>query len=216
MEILKSLSDAEIDFLSKRIKHEKFFKGGDIYKVTDEMENVYLLDKGTIKVGMRTSNDKILIKEIVYDGSFFGENVFNGNQLRGEFAEAFKNSSVYSIPVPVFKTLLERNSAFCTNVTNTLLGKLANLEQRIQNFVFKKAKQRIMDFIKNSALRNGIKIGIEELLINHGMSHKEIAYLTDTSRQTVARVLGELKNDSIIHFTARKPNKILIRDLRRL
>ncbi len=59
----------------------------------------------------------------------------------------------------------------------------------------------------------GIKIGLEEILINHGMSHKEIAYLTDTSRQTVARVLGELKRENLIHFSVRKPNKILIRDI---
>lgn len=216
MDSLLTLTDVEIDFLSKRITIEKFFKGGDIYSSTDGIENVYILEKGSIKVGINAHADKLLIKEMVYDGELFGENVFHAKSQRGEFAEAFKTSTVYIIPIHVFKTLLERNSAFCTSVTNSLLAKLANLEQRIQNFVFKKAKQRIMDFIKKAAIRNGIKIGIEELLINHGMSHKEIAYLTDTSRQTVARVLGELKNDAIIHFTARKPNKILIRDMQRL
>ena len=60
---------------------------------------------------------------------------------------------------------------------------------------------------------HGITIGLNEILINHGMSHKEIAFLTDTSRQTVARILNELKETNIIHFSDRKPNKILIREL---
>ena len=81
----------------------------------------------------------------------------------------------------------------------------------MQNFVFMKAKTRIVDFIRKTGNRKGIKIGVDEILINHGMSHKDIAYLTDTSRQTVARVLGELKKENLIHFSARKPSKILIR-----
>jgi len=94
--------------------------------------------------------------------------------------------------------------------------RLDNLELRIKNFVFMKAKQRIAGFIHQTAQLQGIKIGMEEILINHGMSHKEIAFVTDTSRQTVARVLGDLKRENIIHFSERKPNKILIRDLSKL
>ena len=45
------------------------------------------------------------------------------------------------------------------------------------------------------------------------MSHKEIAYLTDTSRQTVARILNELKKENFIHYGSRKSSKILIRDM---
>ena len=44
------------------------------------------------------------------------------------------------------------------------------------------------------------------------MSHKEIAHLTDTSRQTVARVLGELKREKLIHFSDRRPNKTLLKN----
>ena len=63
------------------------------------------------------------------------------------------------------------------------------------------------------ASTKGIKIGFDEILIHHGLSHKEIANITDTSRQTVARVLSELKKLDVIHFSARKPHKILIRDI---
>ena len=216
LEILKELSDTEIDFLSKRVSHEKFFKGGQVYDLDDMVDQVYILEKGSIKVGKHTNDDKTLIKEMIYDGMIFGENIFNGSRIRGEFAEAHMTCSVFVIPEHIFKTLLERNAAFCSTITGNLLEKLGKLEQRIQNFIFKKAKRRIMDFLKKAAESSGIKIGFEELLVNHGMSHKEIAYLTDTSRQTVARVLGELKNDDIIHFTARKPNKILIRSIQRL
>ncbi|MBK8349425.1 MAG: helix-turn-helix domain-containing protein [Saprospiraceae bacterium] len=39
------------------------------------------------------------------------------------------------------------------------------------------------------------------------MSHKEIAYPTDTSRQTVARIMNELKKKNCIHYGSNKAVK---------
>ena len=109
--------------------------------------------------------------------------------------------------------MLERNPNLCQNLTQILIKKMSSLETRMSNFVFKKAQSRIVDFLKELAVTNGLKIGMDEILVNHGLSHKEIANITDTSRQTVARVLGDLKRQNIIHFSPRKPHKILIRNM---
>ena len=157
-----------------------------------------------------------MIKDIVYENSLFGENVFVDDKTRKEFAKTMTDTSVIRIPIEVFRTMVEENGAFANDVMGVVLHRLQLLEERMQSFVFKKAKKRIVDFILKTGQLRGIKIGMEEILINHGMSHKEIAYLTDTSRQTVARVLGELKREDLIHFSARKPNKILIRNMMNL
>ena len=171
------------------------------------------MEKGSVKLGINAACGKILIKDIVHDHSVFGENIFTSKNVRQEFAQTMTESSVFKIPVAYFKKIVSENAAFAGVVTGVIIERLRLLEERMQNFVFKKAKSRIVDFIKKTVERKGIRIGLDECLINHGMSHKEIAYLTDTSRQTVARVLGELKKANLIHFTARKPSKILIRDM---
>jgi len=186
IEILKTLTESQINDLAKRCTMEKVHKNSKIYEAGQSIDYVYLINKGSIKLGMLAECDKILIKDIVYDQELFGENIFARNVVRKDFSEAMTDTTIFKIPA-------------------------RNLEQRMQNFVFMKAKARIVDFIRKTADRRGIKIGVDETLINHGMSHKEIAYLTDTSRQTVARVLGELKKENLIHFSARKPSKILLR-----
>ena len=45
------------------------------------------------------------------------------------------------------------------------------------------------------------------------LTHKDIAALTGTSRQTVTTILNELKDQNLINFDRKK---ILIRDLDRL
>jgi len=212
-DILKSLSERELEEMTKLAQLKRVVKNTNIYEPGDDSHFVYLVQKGSIKLGINASCGKILIKDIVYENSIFGENIFVGDGQRKEFAKTMTDTSVIKIPTEVFRTMVEDNGAFANDIMGVVLQRLQLLEERMQSFVFKKAKKRIMDFIKKTGELRGIKIGLQEILINHGMSHKEIAYLTDTSRQTVARVLGELKREDLIHFSARKPNKILIRNM---
>jgi len=213
LKVFNSFSDSQIEQLSNQVLYEKCSKGNFLFKVGDAMSFVYIIHKGAVKVGMNTSNDKVLIKEIAYKDEFVGENILPGHSQRRLFAHAVNDTEVFKIPTSYFKSMLEKNPSLCQDLTQILIKKMSSLETRMSNFVFKKAQSRIEDFLKNLAINKGMKIGLDEILINHGLSHKEIANITDTSRQTVARVLGDLKRQNIIHFSARKPHKILIRNM---
>ncbi len=214
-EILSSLNTQAFNELAENCTFFKIPKGLPTYKVGDKVQAVYFLQKGSIKIGCSTIEDKQLIKNIVYPGELFGENVFSLDK-RTDFAVALEDCQLFSIPLSYYNQMLVSNPALREAILNQMLKNLKTLQQRRQNFVFTKAKNRIMGFIKDLADKRGIKIGIEEILVNHKLSHKEIANITDTSRQTVARVLSELKDENIIHFSPRKPTKILIRDIMKL
>ncbi len=214
-EILESLDTQTLNDLAEKCTFFKVQKGLPTYNVGDKVQAVYCLQKGSIKIGCATIEDKQLIKNIVYPGEMFGENVFNLDQ-RTDFAVALEDCQLFSIPLNHYNHMLATNPALREAILNQMLKNLKALQQRRQNFVFTKAKNRIMGFIKELADKRGIKIGIEEILVNHKLSHREIANITDTSRQTVARVLSELKEENIIHFSPRKPTKILIRDIMKL
>lgn len=211
LEMLKTLTDDQVDQLAKNSRIDKILKGHNLYEAGQPADYVYFILDGGVKLGMLSSSDKILIKSLVYSGDICGENIFANQGVRQGFAEAMSHTRYIKVAITSFKAIVQNNPRFATVITNVIINRLRNIEQRMQNFVFLKAKARIVDFIRKTGEQKGIKIGIDEILVNHGMSHKEIAYLTDTSRQTVARVLGELKKDEFIHFSARKPSKILLR-----
>jgi len=216
MRILKTLTPAQLETLAAEAVFGKVAKNSVIYNIGSPMDYVYLVEKGSVKLGMVASCGKTLTKELVYDNEVFGENIFTSELVTKEYAEAMTEVKFYKIPVGVFQSLIVENNVFATSIMNIIVTKLQNLEERLQNFVFRKAKERIVDFIFRTGTRKGVKIGINECLIDHGMSHREIAYLTDTSRQTVARILNELKKENFIHYGSRKSSKILIRDLNTL
>ena len=78
--------------------------------------------------------------------------------------------------------------------------------------MFKDARERIIDFLKDSAKKQGKRVGFETL-IRHCYTQQDIANITGTSRQTVTSVMNDLKKSNLIYFNRRS---ILIRDMAKL
>lgn len=212
-EIFHVLTEDQWTLLVQHTVLVNYGKNKKIYDIDEAADHVYFVEKGSVKTGSLSGDMKVIVKEIAYAGDFFGENIFSQGTVRKDFAETSSESKVFSIKADVFKELVMQNGAFTRSLMAITLGKLEAMEERLQNFVFLKAKERIIHFLFKAASKNGIKIGLEERLINQGISHRDIAFLTDTSRQTVARVLNELKRDNLIHYGGGKSCKILIRDM---
>ncbi|MFT5763438.1 MAG: CRP/FNR family cyclic AMP-dependent transcriptional regulator, partial [Saprospiraceae bacterium] len=83
---------------------------------------------------------------------------------------------------------------------------------RLESLIFKDARTRIIEFLKDSAEKRGRRVGYE-MLLKHSLTQQDIANLTGTSRQTVTSVLNELRKSDLIYFNRRS---ILIRDMAKL
>lgn len=75
--------------------------------------------------------------------------------------------------------------------------------------MFKDARTRLVDFIKELANDLGKPVG-HEILIKHRLTHQEIANITAISRQKVTTLLNEMKHEDLIHLERKS---MLIRDL---
>ena len=84
-----------------------------------------------------------------------------------------------------------------------------NVERKMESLIFKDARTRIVDLIKEMAEKYGQKIG-DETLLKHKLTHQDMANLTATSRQTVTITLNELKDQDQIYM---ERGKLLIRNL---
>lgn len=211
--VFNGLTELESSAIAKSSTLENVAKHKKVYKIEDDIKYIYIVVKGSIKLGVKTSEEKHFVKYIVYKNEVFGENIFTNITKRSEDAEALIDSTILKVEVSAVKNIISSNSNLMAALANIIIKRINEMEERMQSFVFLSAKERIVAFLKKTANIQGIMIGLNETLINHGLSHKEIAFITDTSRQTVAKILNELKDLNLIHFIDRKPGKILIRDL---
>ena len=190
-----------------------FNKNEFIYFQEDPANLVYLISSGRVKIGSYTENGEEIVKAILSSGELFGEMALTGEEKRAEFAQAMdNNTTVCSMSIDMLKSLMAENKELSFKIYKLIGMRIRRLEKKIESLVFKDARTRIIEFLRDTALGHGKKVGFETLIPTK-FTHKDIASLTGTSRQTVTTILNELREDNIINFDRRK---ILIRDLEKL
>ena len=211
--LFKGLTEEEIIQLAGIAKMESYFRSDRIFDIHQKSDKIYFLVEGSVKIANQSDYGREVIQRIIQPGSMFGELSLFGNAYRKDFAIVLsKEAVVFSIPLVPFKNILRRNTHFSMMLLNLVGERLKQTENRLEALVFKDARERIIDFLKESANNQGKKVGFE-LLIKHSLTQQDIANFTGTSRQTVTAVFNELRKSNLIYFTRKS---ILIRDLAKL
>lgn len=190
-----------------------FKKDEFIFFPNDEASNIYMVANGRVKIGSYNSEGKEIVKSVLAKGEIFGEMILTGEKKRNDFAQAMDNNTrVCPMTVEDLQALMKDNESLSFKIYKIIGLRFKKLERRIESLVFKDARTRIVEFFKDMAEERGQKVGFETMIKNH-LTHKDIASLTGTSRQTVTTVMNELREENIINFDRRR---ILIRDMDRL
>ncbi len=207
------LNDVDLECLAAEATVHQFPKQTYIYHQGQRSDMLFLLMKGSIKIGTYADEDKEIIKQILHPLAIFGELGLTGEEKRSDFALTMnEGASVCSLSVAYLQQLMNQNRTLALRFLQFIGEKLRKTEHKLEAFVFKDARQRIIDFLRESAQQRGKKIGYE-MLIKHSLTQQDIANITGTSRQTVTSVLNELRKSNLIYFNRRS---ILIRDLAKL
>ncbi len=210
--LFKDMNEGELRQLEMITTHQLVKKNALIFRSGDASDAIYVLVKGIVKIGNQADDEREVIKHILHPMAVFGELALAGEQKRQDFAQALEETHIYRIAVSDFHRMMEQNNRLMLNVIAMIGSRLRRVEDRLEALMFKDARERIIDFLKDSASKQGKRVGYE-LLIKHCYTQQDIANLTGTSRQTVTSVMNDLKKSNLIYFNRRS---ILIRDLAKL
>lgn len=211
--LFEDLTHEDLIDLASISEVKKYTKHQIIYRVEDTPEEIVILINGIVKIISKSDEGREVIKTIIHPKSIFGIESISGQLERTNTAKSIdKDLICLTINSVDFKTYLKENW-FLTEKFIAMLGRrLRYTEERFESLVFKDARERIIDFLKDNAKENGRQVGLE-MLIKHSLTQQDIANYTGTSRQTVTYVLNDLKRQNQIYF---KRKSILIRDMENL
>ncbi len=211
--IFKTLSDTERTRLSEMMEHKVKPRYSFIYLPGEPSDTIYFLAKGMVKIGTHSSDGKEVIKALIHPLAMFGELGLVGETARQEFAQVLREDvHLYTLKVEDFQELMRHNFELSNNVMQLFGSRLIKAENKLESLIFKDARTRIIEFIKEAVDKQGRRVGYE-MLLKHSLTHQDIANITCTSRQTVTLVLNELKKSDLIYFNR---GKILVRDMAKL
>lgn len=204
---------SQLQQLATKIEAKQFGREREIYSLGDRSDRLYFLIKGVVKIGRHSSDKREVIKHILHPMSMFGELSLTGEQHRKDFALTMKpNTQILVLPTTHLQRLMREDHELSMRTLHFLGNRLQYTESRLESLIFKDARERIIEFLKDAAERRGKQVGYETL-IKHSLTQQDIANITGTSRQTVTSVMNDLRKSNLIYFNRRS---ILIRDMAKL
>lgn len=187
-------------------------KNSYIYFPEEEAKHIYMVVNGRVKIGHYLDDGQEVVSSILTNGEIFGELALAGEEKRKDFAQAMDETTLCPLSLDELKALMKDNKELSFRLLKLVGLRLMKLERKLELLVYKDARTRVIEFLKDSASWKGKKVGFETMIPTR-LTHKDIAALTGTSRQTVTTILNELKEKNLINFDRKK---ILIRDLENL
>jgi CRP/FNR family cyclic AMP-dependent transcriptional regulator len=212
--LFEGLSDKEMTRIEEHSTMRTKEKGSHIYFPNEPSKIIFFLKSGRVKIGSYSNDGKEVIKAIVHPGDMFGEMGLIGLDTRNDFAIAMdEDVRVCTMNVDEVLSMMRANSELSFKITTTIGNKLAYLERRFESLIFKDARTRVVELIREMASERGKVLAGGSVLLEHSLTHQDIASLTATSRQTVTTVLNELKDSKLLNFDRKT---ILIHELNKL
>lgn len=178
-------------------------KGESIYFTDDPATTLYLIASGKVRILNYTEEGEEVIKAILGRGEMFGELALLGESTRSDIAEAMDNETlVCPVKIEMVKELMKDDQEFSFKIYKWLGLRIKKMERRIDNLIFKDVRARLVDFIRELVAEKGVQKG-EVIEVEHFFTHKNIANLIGTSRQTVTTTLNELRDEGLLNFDRR-------------
>jgi len=196
--------------MADRHTYNYYKKDEFIYFPDEAATHIYMIVSGRVRLGHYQEDGKEAVTAILSTGEIFGEMAMAGEEIRKDYAQAMDgNTTICPLSIEDLKELIKQNGELSFKILKLIGFRLMKLERKLELLVFKDARTRVVEFLKDAAAWKGKKVGFETMIPTR-LTHKDIAALTGTSRQTVTTILNELKDKNLINFDRKQ---ILIRDL---
>ena len=186
----------------------------DFLFLPDDMaREIYLIDHGKVKIGYYDDIGDEHIKAILGRGEILGEMALLGQTRHREFAEVVENDTrICKLSVEKAIELTRDYKNFAIEMNRRIGERIQKLERRIEILLFKDARMRLVEFLKDLAQESG-RVEKGCTVVEHDYTQQDIASLIGTSRKTVSLLLNELEEEMKIQL---RRKRIVINNLKQL
>lgn len=211
VDLFSDLSPADLEKLEKRCSWKKFRKQELIIDRQSESREVYFIVSGRVRV----VNYSLSGREVTFDdldaGENFGELAALDSQPRSANIVALEDTTVATLTHETFRELMLEHAEVAVRIMVHMARIIRTSTERIMDLSTLGANNRVHAEILRLA-----KPGIRDdntAIIKPIPIHGDIASRVSTTRETVARVLGDLSRNELVK---RDENQLIIVDVDRL
>ncbi len=198
--LFKKLGMSNMMSICEILEMDNIEKGQSIITDDAHKDSVFFLKRGSVKI-VNTSNNTV--KYIVKQGNIFGElGLYNKEAATEEVPYALEDCIICYIDSEEMERLMKKHKSLKNGILKIYGLRIRKLERRLHDLLYKDSSTRIREFISDYLEEFGTKHTEGGLIAKNLLSHKDVANLTNTSRQTVSNVLSTMRKGGLIDYNA--------------
>ncbi len=189
---------------------EKYERGKTIFFPGDPAERVYFLMKGAVKLSRVYEAGEEITVALLRENSIFGVLSLITGQKSDRFyhSVAFTGVELLSAPIEQFQRSLQDNPELSRLMLQGLSSRILQTEMMIETLAHRDMASRLVSFLlilcRDFGQPNSLNAPASGITIDLKLSHQAIAEAIGSTRVTVTRLLGELRQSGLITITKKK------------
>lgn len=184
---------------------ESFERGKTIFFPGDPAERVYFLVKGAVKLSRVYEAGEEITVALLRENSVFGVlSLITGHRSdRFYHAVAFTPVELLSVPIEQVEKALKNNPDLSMILLQGLSSRILQTEMMIETLAHRDMGSRLVSFLLILCRDFGTP-SKEGVTIDLKLSHQAIAEAIGSTRVTVTRLLGDLRQDNMVSIHKKK------------
>ncbi|MEM8638493.1 MAG: global nitrogen regulator NtcA [Cyanobacteria bacterium P01_G01_bin.54] len=184
---------------------ESFERGKTIFFPGDPAERVYFLVKGAVKLSRVYEAGEEITVALLRENSVFGVLSLITGQRSDRFyhAVAFTPVELMSAPIEHVQKALKENPELSLLMLQGLSSRILQTEMMIETLAHRDMGSRLVSFLLILCRDFGIPTN-SGIRIDLKLSHQAIAEAIGSTRVTVTRLLGDLRQEEMISIHKKK------------
>jgi CRP/FNR family transcriptional regulator len=192
---------------------DRVYRPGDaVYREGEYGDALYVLREGVLKLFRPYSGSKEATLRLLKPWDIFGHLAFAGDARQRAYAEAVTECKVTKIPKVFVERAIRQDAKIAFKVMTLLELRLVQYEELVKCLLPRETEVRLANLLPLLAQKfgenndDGVKITLR-------LTHQDLAAMVASTRESVTKVLNELRNREIIEIEA---GRITLKDARAL
>ncbi|MFS0882961.1 Crp/Fnr family transcriptional regulator [Metabacillus niabensis] len=178
----------------------------------EKREAVYFIQSGIVKAYKIDEDGNEQVISLLHEGDMFPHVGFFDTAPYPATVEIVQDAELFVILIDEFEELMIRWPQIAVKVMKIMGRKIVELQQRVQDFISKDVSHRLIEILIRLAKEQGVQ-HVNGISIKIPITNQDFANMVGASRESINRILNQLKKDELILFNR---TEIFIYDLKTL
>lgn len=191
--LFSSLDEKSLSEIAGLLIDRKIPKDAVIMEEGTLGDYMYVIQEGQVKVAKMSDDGREKILEILGPGEFVGEMALLDREPRSASVKTTQACLLLALSRADFMSLLAQNPDLSLELIRELSRRLRETDEQIRGLLFERVEGRTRRLLRRLA-KDAVPDSPDRLA-TAPVTHQQLADLVGTSRETVTRVIKELKDE---------------------